>query len=127
MPVTYTLPGGGRTVVVTADLTGLAEAGVTEVVLMNELGAREFDLYEDADGASLRGDAIGTWDAVTAPRGPVREHAAWRRVLARADAGRDAAPRPRARRLPPRLGGLRLSVPPALRLFGYEVRIERPA
>ena len=53
---------------VTADLTGLAEAGVTEVVLMNELGAHEFDLYEDTDGTSLRGTAIGTWDVVAAPR-----------------------------------------------------------
>ena len=35
---------------------------------MNELGAGEFDRYEDAAGASLRGDAIGTWDTSTPRR-----------------------------------------------------------
>ncbi len=48
------------------DLTGLAGRGFTEIVVMNELGARHFDRYEDSDGRVLRGGEIGTWDEVTA-------------------------------------------------------------
>ena len=48
----------------TADLRGVPAGAVTEVVLMNELGAGEFDRYEDSAGASLTGAAIGTWDEV---------------------------------------------------------------
>ena len=50
---------------VDVDLSGLP-ADVTEVVLMNEQGARAFDRFEDDGGAQLHGDAIGTWDEVTA-------------------------------------------------------------
>ena len=39
------------TSLVTADLSRPAAARVTEVVLMNELGADDFDRYEDSDGA----------------------------------------------------------------------------
>ena len=53
---------------VSLDLTGLAGRGFTEVVVMDELGARHFDRYEDSDGRVLRGDEIGTWDEVTAAR-----------------------------------------------------------
>ena len=45
---------------------------------MNELGARHFDRYVDADGADLRGDAIGTWDEVAAAAASfVSTPAAW--------------------------------------------------
>ena len=73
VPVTYTIHGDESTVdgapgrvTVTVDLTGLAGRGVSEVVVMNEQGARHFDRYEDSDGAVLRGGEIGTWDEVTA-------------------------------------------------------------
>ena len=45
---------------------GELPAGVTEVVVMNELGARHFDRYRDSGGACLRGAEIGTWVRVTA-------------------------------------------------------------
>jgi len=65
--------GGGGDVVetrvsVTVDLSGLTGAGITEVVVMNEQGARCFERYEDSDGAVLRGAGIGTWDEVGAAR-----------------------------------------------------------
>jgi hypothetical protein len=51
---------------------------VTEVVVMNELGAASFDLYEEA-GRTTRGDGIGAWDRVRARAGRFRSSAtgAW--------------------------------------------------
>lgn len=42
--------------------------GVTEIVVMNEQGARYFDRYGDSLGTALDGDKIGCWDKVAAPR-----------------------------------------------------------
>ena len=64
--VTYDVRGGEGRVRVSVDLTGLPADGLSEVVVMNELGARCFDQYRDRDGAHLRGAAIGTWARVTA-------------------------------------------------------------
>jgi hypothetical protein len=127
VPVSYTFREGGRTIVVTADLTDLAEAGVNEIVFMNELGAHEFDLYEDADGASLGGAAIGTWDVVTAPRA---RFVSTRRGVAFSLAQTPGATLRRGRELVgSRLAwaGFGLSVRPAHGLFSYHVRIEGPA
>jgi len=52
-------------VVVSADLSHLPDS-VTEVVLMNELGADIFSRYVDSDGADLRGAGIGAWNQVRA-------------------------------------------------------------
>ncbi len=41
-------------------------ASITEVVVMNEQGARRFDRYLDSSGVSLQGNEIGCWDEVTA-------------------------------------------------------------
>jgi len=57
---------GGAVVTVAADLRDVPAGAATEIALMNELGAGEFDCYEDAAGASLAGAAIGTWDTVDA-------------------------------------------------------------
>ena len=127
VPVTYGFREGGRTVVVSADLTGLVEAGVTEVVFVNELGAQEFDRYEDADGASLRGGAIGAWDVVTAPRA---RFVSTRRGVAFSIGQTPGATLRRGRELVgSRLAwaGFGLSVRPPRGLFSYEVRIEGPA
>lgn len=40
--------------------------GMTELILMNEQGARHFDKYKDASGIVLQGGEIGCWDEVTA-------------------------------------------------------------
>jgi hypothetical protein len=65
LAVTYRINDAGR-LRVTLDTTGLSAEGVTEVVVMNELGAGLFDQYLDSDGARLRGRRIGTWDEVCA-------------------------------------------------------------
>jgi hypothetical protein len=65
VPVTYTAGDVPGDIVVSADLSHLPEA-VTEVVLMNELGADVFDRYVDSDGADLRGAGIGAWNRIGA-------------------------------------------------------------
>ncbi|OGO66454.1 MAG: hypothetical protein A2Z45_07420 [Chloroflexi bacterium RBG_19FT_COMBO_55_16] len=49
-------------------LNGAPQGGVTEVILMNEQGAHHFDTYSDSSGLLLHGEAIGSWDEVTAER-----------------------------------------------------------
>lgn len=66
--VSYTVRDGEGRVGVAVDPAGLTGAGVTELVVMNELGARQFDRYCDAAGTSLEGAEIGTWDEVAASR-----------------------------------------------------------
>ena len=66
IPVDYRVAEGGSIVTVEADLRDVPAGAATEIALMNELGAGEFDRYEDAAGSFLRGGAIGTWDAVDA-------------------------------------------------------------
>ena len=52
VPVTYTVRG--EVVSIAVDLAGVPAGAVTEIVLMNELGAGHFDRYEDSSGASRR-------------------------------------------------------------------------
>ena len=52
-------------VIVRADLGDLPPA-VTEVVLMNELGADVFDRFVDSAGAEERASGIGAWNLVRA-------------------------------------------------------------
>ena len=66
LEVTYEVRPDEGLVHVTVDLTGLPADGLSEVVVMNELGARSFDQYRDSDGARLRSAGIGTWTTVTA-------------------------------------------------------------
>lgn len=63
LPVTYTAGVRPGDVIISADLSHLP-AAVTEVVLMNELGADVFDRYVDSDGADERGSSIGAWNQV---------------------------------------------------------------
>jgi hypothetical protein len=68
LAVTYSVDDDGARIRVAVDMTGLPERGITEVIVMNELGARHFDLYLDSAGARLRGRDIGTWNEVSAAR-----------------------------------------------------------
>lgn len=68
LDVTYSVAGDSGRIRVAVDMTGLPEGDITEVVVMNELGARHFDLYLDSEGARLRGREIGTWNEVSAAR-----------------------------------------------------------
>ena len=123
--MTYTIDGEDGQIGVAAD-TDRPAGDVTEVVMMNELGGRDFDRYTDADGADLRGAEIGTWDEVDAPRG--------RASSARRTRWRSRSGRRRERRLSRgrELIGARLawsgfgySLPPTPGRFAYDVRIER--
>ena len=65
VPMTYAAGDRPGDIVVSADLSHLP-ASVTEVVLMNELGADVFGRFVDSEGADLRGSAIGAWNQVGA-------------------------------------------------------------
>ncbi len=64
--------GAGCRLSVRVDAAGVSRAGLSEIVVMNELGARWFDCYEDSDGVRLAGGAIGTWNEVRAERAALR-------------------------------------------------------
>ena len=66
VPVTYTVRGGEDVVSVAADLTGVPAGAVTEIVLMNELGAGALRPLRGLVRRLLAGAAIGTWDEVDA-------------------------------------------------------------
>lgn len=63
IPVTYTLAEDEAGLHVQVDLTGVP-AGVTEVVVMNELGAACFDEYVEEGGRAESGRRIGAWNRV---------------------------------------------------------------
>lgn len=62
----YTIDRQAGTLKVEVDTKNLSGNGVTEVFVLNEQGARYFDVYRDSSGTLLRGEAIGCWDKVTA-------------------------------------------------------------
>jgi hypothetical protein len=66
--VAYTVHGDVGRIGVVVDLSNLPRESFTELVLMNEQGARFFDGYRDSDGVTIRGKRIGSWDRVTAER-----------------------------------------------------------
>jgi hypothetical protein len=122
--LTYTIHEGQGKVgvaLVPADLP----RDVTEVVVMNELGARRFDRYVDAEGATLQGAAIGTWDEVTAATASFVSTA--HRVAfslgqaegARLHRGRELIGSRVA------WSGFGYSFPPTLAGFGYELGVAR--
>ncbi len=47
---------------VDVDISNIKKEGLTDVNIMNELGANHFDTYRDSNGLFLRKNAIGTWD-----------------------------------------------------------------
>jgi len=58
-------PQTGR-IKVELDRQVLSQEGISEVIVMNEQGARHFDQYQDIDGVSLLEGEIGLWDQVSA-------------------------------------------------------------
>ncbi|HEY5275891.1 MAG TPA: hypothetical protein VIK38_05055 [Coriobacteriia bacterium] len=123
--VTYVIDSDEGRIDIAVDLTGLPAVGITEAVVMNEQGARHFDRYRDSDGTDLRGEAIGTWDEVTAAEaGFVSTADRVTFSLGQAQGARLS----RGREL---IGsrvawsGFGYSLPPTLKEFGYTVRIER--
>jgi hypothetical protein len=76
LKVTYSVNPGQARVHVAVDLSGLPAAGISEVVVMNELGARHFNHYSDSNGTFLRGAEIGTWSRVAAAEASLRNSSA---------------------------------------------------
>jgi hypothetical protein len=64
--ITYWVDPQSGVIQILVDTENLSALGITEVVVMNEQGARSFDLYRDSAGTCLEGPAIGCWDEVTA-------------------------------------------------------------
>lgn len=124
LTLTYTVGRGGALTVL-VDASALRPDAATEVVVMNEQGARAFDRYRDSDGRTLRGAAIGTWDEVAAERASFVCEA--RRVAfslpqvegARLYRGRELIGSRVA------WAGFGYSFPPALGTITYELQIER--
>jgi hypothetical protein len=62
----YTIDRQAGALIVEVDTKNLSGNGITEVFVLNEQGARYFNVYRDSSGTLLRGEAIGCWDKVTA-------------------------------------------------------------
>jgi hypothetical protein len=125
IPVTYTVRRGDSVVTVDVDLNGVPAGSVTEIALMNELGAGHFDGYEDSSGASLAGADVGTWDEVHAARA---SFVSTRRTLAFTLARVPGARLMRGREVVAgRLAwaGFGYVLRPGPARFSYEVRVER--
>jgi hypothetical protein len=67
MEVIYRVDGEKGSLTVEMN-TGNLPPEITEVVVMNEQGARPFERYSDSSGIELQGDEIGCWDEVNAEK-----------------------------------------------------------
>jgi hypothetical protein len=130
--VTYALVAARRehegVLTVTTRLDALPPT-VTEVILMNELGAAFFDIYEE-DGRLTRGGDIGAWDQVTAELARFRSSTTgvWFELRSTPDPARPDARLFRGRELAPgRLAwaGFGYSLRPGPTAFTYSVRFGR--
>ena len=125
LKMTYAIDGAKGAVAVVVDTAGLAGDGVTELVIMNEQGARHFDRYEDSDGNALWGGRIGTWNEVSADKASFVSSAhgvafSLGRVQgARLHRGRELV----GSRLA--WSGFGYSLPPTLPAFGYDISVEK--
>jgi hypothetical protein len=121
----YTIGVAPGIIHVEVDTTALSTEGITEVVVMNEQGARHFDLYRDARGVLLCGEEIGCWDEVTAEWGSFASQTQgvaftlWQVNGVRLFRGRELV----GARLA--WSGFGYSFPPSLRRIGYGLKIER--
>jgi hypothetical protein len=123
--VHYVIDRQAGIISVFVDTADLSQADITEVVVMNEQGARYFDTYSDSSGAFLQGEAIGSWDEVTAESASflnsTHRLAFTVRTIARARLfrGREL--------IGSRLAwsGFGYSFPSTIERIGYQLRIER--
>ncbi len=119
--VEYRIDSGSGRIAVRVDAGALASNERTRLILMNEAGARRFDLYEDSDGTLLRGREIESWRQVRADRAAFRDRlsgayfAARARPGARLFSGRELV----GRRLS--WAGLAYVLPPGAARFEYEI------
>ncbi len=108
---------------VNVDASAISARSLSQIVVMNELGADYFTRYIDSEGNLLDGEAIGTWSRVDARQAsfmdPAHDIAFSVRAVngARIFRGRE--------RVPQRLAwaGFGFVLPASARSFSYDVRI----
>jgi len=98
---------------------------ISEVIIMNEMGAHHFDQYQDSDGVTQRGDEIGCWDAVAADEAAFIDET--HKVSFSLPQVRGARLYRGRELIEPRLAwaGFGYSFPPGLKPFSYEVTIKK--
>jgi hypothetical protein len=64
--VTYTIDGRRGRIMIELVGGDFLSSSVSEVIIMNELGAHHFDRFQDSEGTCQDGDEIGCWDLVEA-------------------------------------------------------------
>jgi hypothetical protein len=65
--LTYTIDAGAGRIKVELIGGDVMPGSISEIIVMNEQGARHFDQYQDSDGLSQLRNEIGCWDPVLAP------------------------------------------------------------
>lgn len=123
--VTYTIEAETGKVGAEIDTSGLPPT-ITEVVVMNEQGARYFDRYRDTSGVSLSKEEIGCWDEVNAEEAWF-ESSAPPQVAFRLAQVKGAQLFRGRELIGSRLAwsGFGYSFPPSIKRLCYEMRIER--
>jgi hypothetical protein len=125
LAMTYEYNQQTNLLTIEADLSTLPQGSVTEIIIMNEQGARFFDQYHDSDGIGLSGKEIGYWDAVTAETASFESSSHHLSFTvnqvpgARLFRGREL--------IDTRLAwaGFGYSIQPPARIFNHSIRIER--
>ena len=123
--MTFTFDKLTQELVINADMVGLSQDGITEVIIMNEQGAHFFEQYRDSRGVSLLGNEIGFWDEIAAEEASFvssSQHVAFtlpQMQGARLFRGREL--------IGSRLAwaGFGYSFPPTIAKFSYTVKIEQ--
>lgn len=64
--MTYTIDQQAGSLEVVLETQDLSGSGITELIVMNEQGAHNFDHYTDSSGIELQGKEIGCWDETIA-------------------------------------------------------------
>ena len=123
--LTYTIDENRGTIMVELVGGDFISSNLSEIIVMNELGAHHFDRYQDSDGICLDGDEIGCWDLVEASQASFIDQT--HRISfslpqvkgARLYRGREL--------IEPRLAwsGFGHSFTPALKSFHYEITFKR--
>jgi len=121
----YTVDSQAGTIDVEVDTANLITYDITEVVVMNEQGARYFNQYRDSGGTFLRGKEIDCWDKVNPEWASFVSETHGLAFTLRQVKGATIY---RGRELiGSRLAwsGFGYSFSPAIQRFGYQVRIEK--
>ncbi len=123
--IVYTVDNQEGIIKICVDTTDLSGKGITDVIMMNEQGARHFDLYRDSSGTVLHGKEIECWEKIIAQGASFASEI---HQLAFTLQQVNGATLFRGRELVgSRLAwsGFGYSFPPTTKRFCYEVRVER--